>query len=166
MTVNLISDTVTIPTPEMLEAMMHAEVGDDVFNADPTAIILQQKIAKLFGKEAALFFPSGTMTNQTAIKIHTQPSEQMICDKWAHVYNFEGGGAAFNSGISCCLLDGNRGMFTADQVKAAINDPNNIHLAKTALVAVENTTNKGGGACWNIAELKKIKQVCKENNLA
>lgn len=166
MTINLISDTVTIPTPEMLEAMMHAEVGDDVFNADPTAIILQQKIAKLFGKEAALFFPSGTMTNQTAIKIHTQPGEQMICDKWAHVYNFEGGGAAFNSGISCCLLDGNRGMFTAEQVKAAINDPNNIHLAKTSLVAVENTTNKGGGACWDIEELKKIKQVCKENNLA
>ncbi len=166
MIVNLISDTVTIPTPEMLEAMIHAEVGDDVFNADPTAIILQQKIAKLFGKEAALFFPSGTMTNQTAIKIHTQPGEQMICDKWAHVYNFEGGGAAFNSGISCCLLDGHRGMFTAEQVKAAINDPHNIHLAKTSLVAVENTTNKGGGACWDIGELKKIKQVCKENNLA
>lgn len=166
MIVNLISDTVTIPTPEMLQAMMHAEVGDDVFNADPTAIFLQQKIAKLFGKEAALFFPSGTMTNQTAIKIHTQPGEQMICDKWAHVYNFEGGGAAFNSGISCCLLDGHRGMFTAEQVKAAINDPNNIHLAKTSLVAVENTTNKGGGACWDIGELKKIKQVCKENNLA
>lgn len=166
MTVNLISDTVTIPTPEMLHAMMHAKVGDDVFNADPTAIILQEKIAKLFGKEAALFFPSGTMTNQTAIKIHTQPGEQMICDKWAHVYNFEGGGAAFNSGVSCCLLDGNRGMFTAQQVKVAINDPNNIHLAKTALVAVENTTNKGGGACWDIEELKKIKQVCKENNLA
>lgn len=166
MIVNLISDTVTIPTPEMLEAMIHAEVGDDVFNADPTAIILQQKIAKLFGKEAALFFPSGTMTNQTAIKIHTQPGEQMICDKWAHVYNFEGGGASFNSGISCCLLDGHRGMFTTEQVKAAINDPHNIHLAKTSLVAVENTTNKGGGACWDIGELKKIKQVCKENNLA
>lgn len=166
MIVNLISDTVTIPTPEMLDFMMHAKVGDDVFNADPTAIILQEKIAKLFGKEAALFFPSGTMTNQTAIKIHTQPGEQMICDKWAHVYNFEGGGAAFNSGISCCLLDGNRGMFNAEQVKAAINNPENIHLAKTTLVAVENTTNKGGGACWDLEELKKIKRVCQEHQLA
>ena len=105
MTINLISDTVTIPTSQMLNFMMKAEVGDDVFNADPTVIALQDKIAKMFGKEAALYFPSGTMANQTAIKIHTQPSEQMICDKWAHVYNFEGGGAAFNSGISCCLLE-------------------------------------------------------------
>jgi len=145
---------------------MKAKVGDDVFNADPTAIALQEKIAKMFGKEAALFFPSGTMTNQTAMKIHTQPGEQMICDKWAHVYNFEGGGAAFNSGISCSLLDGNRGMFTAEQVKQAINNPENIHLAKTSLVAVENTTNKGGGACWDIEELKKIKKVCDEHHLA
>jgi len=166
MTINLISDTVTIPTPEMLDFMMRAKVGDDVFNADPTVVALQEKIAKLFGKEAALFFPSGTMTNQTAMKIHTQPGEQMICDKWAHVYNFEGGGAAFNSGISCCLLDGNRGMFTAAQVKQAINDPENIHLAKTSLVAVENTTNKGGGACWDFEELKKIKQICDDHNLA
>ncbi len=166
MTINLISDTVTIPTPEMLNFMMKAEVGDDVFNADPTVIALQEKIAKLFGKEASLFFPSGTMTNQTAMKIHTQPGEQIICDKWAHVYNFEGGGAAFNSGISCCLLDGNRGMFTAKQVKQVINDPENIHLAKTTLVTVENTTNKGGGACWNFEELKKIRQVCNNHNLA
>ncbi len=165
MTINLISDTVTIPTSQMLNFMMKAEVGDDVFNADPTVIALQDKIAKMFGKEAALYFPSGTMANQTAIKIHTQPSEQMICDKWAHVYNFEGGGAAFNSGISCCLLDGNRGMFTAEQVKLAINSPDNIHIPTTTLVAVENTTNKGGGACWETEEIKKIKQVCVENNL-
>ncbi|NQW35680.1 MAG: aminotransferase class I/II-fold pyridoxal phosphate-dependent enzyme [Flavobacteriales bacterium] len=166
MDINLISDTVTVPTPEMLNAMMQAKVGDDVFNADPTALALQDKIAKMFGKEAALYFPSGTMANQTAIKIHTQPSEQMICDKWAHVYNFEGGGAAFNSGISCCLLDGDRGMFTAEQVRDAINSPDNIHIPTTSLVAVENTTNKGGGACWDIEEIKKIKQVCVENNLA
>ena len=166
MDINLISDTVTVPTPEMLNAMMQAKVGDDVFNADPTALALQDKIAKMFGKEAALYFPSGTMANQTAIKIHTQPSEQMICDKWAHVYNFEGGGAAFNSGISCCLLDGDRGMFTAEQVRDAINNPDNIHIPITSLVAVENTTNKGGGACWDIEELKKIKQVCIDNNLA
>ncbi|MCK5678034.1 MAG: threonine aldolase, partial [Flavobacteriaceae bacterium] len=166
MVINLISDTVTKPTQGMLKAMMSAEVGDDVFGADPTVIRLQNKLASLFGKEAALYFPSGTMANQTAIKIHTLPAEQMICDKWAHVFNFEGGGAAFNSGISCCLIDGDRGMFTAEQVKQAVNDPENIHIPVTSLVAVENTTNKGGGACWDFLELKKIKKVCTENNLA
>jgi len=166
MEINLISDTITRPTEKMLEAMMAAKVGDDVFGADPTVIQLQEKMAKIFGKEAALYFPSGTMANQTAIKIHTQPAEQMICDKWAHVYNFEGGGAAFNSGISCCLLDGDRGMFTAEQVRSAINDPENYHIPITSLVAVENTTNKGGGACWDFKELQKIRKVCDENHLA
>jgi threonine aldolase len=166
MEINLISDTITRPTANMLKAMLEAKVGDDVFGADPTVIQLQEKMAKMFGKEAALYFPSGTMANQAAIKIHTQPAEQMICDKWAHVYNFEGGGAAFNSGISCCLLDGDRGMFTADQVSLAINDPENYHIPITSLVAVENTTNKGGGACWDFKELQKIRKVCDENNLA
>ena len=166
MEINLISDTITRPTPAMLQAMMAAKVGDDVFGADPTVIQLQDKIASLFGKEAALYFPSGTMANQTAIKIHTQPAEQMICDKWAHVFNFEAGGAAFNSGISCSLLDGDRGMFTADQVRSAINDPENYHIPITSLVAVENTTNKGGGACWDFEELQKIRIVCDQHKLA
>jgi threonine aldolase len=166
MEINLISDTVTRPTKEMLEFMMGAEVGDDVFMADPTVLLLQKKLAGMFGKEEALFFPSGTMANQTAIKIHTQPAEQIICDKWAHVYNFEGGGPAFNSGVSCRLVDGERGMFRADQVEELINDPNNIHTAVTSLVAIENTTNKGGGACWDLGELRKIKQVCKTHGLA
>ena len=166
MEINLISDTITRPTKGMLKAMMEAKVGDDVFGADPTVIQLQEKIAELFGKEAALYFPSGTMTNQAAIKIHTQPAEQMICDKWAHVFNFEAGGAAFNSGISCHLLDGDRGMFTADQVRNGINDPENYHIPITSLVAIENTTNKGGGACWDFTELQKIRKVCDENNLA
>lgn len=166
MEINLISDTITRPTEEMLDAMMTAKVGDDVFSADPTVIQLQEKLAKMFGKEAALYFPSGTMANQTAIKIHTQPAEQMICDKWAHVFNFEGGGAAFNSGISCCLIDGDRGMFTAEQVNSAINDPENYHTPITSLVAVENTTNKGGGACWDFKELQKIRKICDENGLA
>ncbi len=165
MEINLISDTVTKPTKGMLEAMMSAEVGDDVFKQDPTVNALEEKVAKMFGKEAALFFPSGTMANQTAIKIHTQPAEQLICDKWAHVYNFEGGGAAFNSGVSCALIDGDRGMFTAEQVEELINDPKNYHLAKTSLVTIENTTNKGGGACWELNELKKIKEVCKKHDL-
>lgn len=164
--INLISDTLTKPTPKMLDFMFNAEVGDDVFQQDPSVIALQEKMASLFGKEAALYFPSGTMANQAAIKLHTQQGAQMICDKWAHVFNFEGGGAAFNSGISCHLLDGNRGMFTAKQVKEAINDPNNIHLPLTSLVAIENTTNKGGGACWDYKEILKIKDVCVANNLS
>lgn len=166
MEINLISDTVTKPTPQMLAFMMKANVGDDVFKQDPTVNELENKLATMFGKEAALFFPSGTMANQTAIKIHTQPSEQLICDKWAHVYNFEGGGASFNSGVSCALIDGNRGMFTAEQVTEKINDPNNYHLATTTLVTVENTTNKGGGACWSFEELKRIKAVCNTHKLA
>jgi threonine aldolase len=164
--INLISDTITRPTPEMLAFMMKAKVGDDVFGADPTVIELQDKMAALFGMEAALFFPSGTMANQTAIKLHTQPAEQLICDKWAHVYNFEGGGASFNSGVSCKLLDGRRGMFDADQVKNAIHDPINYHLPLTRLVAIENTTNKGGGACWDFEELEKIEKVCRQNELS
>ena len=166
MEINLISDTFTKPTPMMLEAMLSAKVGNDVFDEDPTVNYLQEKLAKLFGKEDALFFPSGSMANQTAVNIHTRPAEQIICDKWAHVFNFEGGGAAFNSGVSCALIDGDRGMFTSDQVKERINPPGNIHIATTSLVTVENTTNKGGGACWDILELKKIKQVCDDNNLA
>jgi len=165
MTINLLSDTVTQPTNGMLEAMFNAKVGDDVFCADPTVNNLQEKIATLFGKEAALFFPSGTMANQAAIKLHTQSGDQMICDKWAHVYNFEGGGAAVNSGVTSALIDGDRGMFTAEQVQQLIN-PDDIHYVNSRLVCVENTTNKGGGACWDLDELKKIKQVCVENKLA
>lgn len=163
--INLISDTVTKPTSEMLDFMFKAEVGDDVFQQDPSVIALQEKTARLFGMEAALYFPSGTMANQTAIKLHTQQGEQLICDKWAHIYNFEGGGAAFNSGVSCRLLDGNRGMFTAMQLAEVINDNNNIHVPISSLVAIENTTNKGGGACWDFKEILKVKEVCEQNNL-
>jgi len=166
MEINLISDTVTRPSKEMLAAMMQAKVGDDVFGNDPTVNELQDKVAKLFGMEAALFFPSGTMANQVAIKLHTQPGDKMYCDKYAHVYNFEGGGAAFNSGVTCSLIDGDRGMFTAAQFKKAITPKDNIHLAHSSLVCIENTTNKGGGACWDFDELKKIKKVCAENELA
>tara|TARA_B100000900_G_scaffold59209_1_gene44666 strand:- start:15605 stop:16630 length:1026 start_codon:yes stop_codon:yes gene_type:complete len=165
MEINLISDTVTKPSKEMLEFMMSSNVGDDVFKDDPTVNELEDLIATKFGMESALFFPSGTMANQTAIKIHTQPGDQLICDKYAHVYNYEGGGVSFNSGVSCKLLDGNRGMFTNEQVISAINPPDFYHSPKTSLVCAENTTNKGGGACWDIGELKKIQQTCKENNL-
>ncbi|WP_339705679.1 GntG family PLP-dependent aldolase [uncultured Kriegella sp.] len=166
MKINLISDTVTRPSQGMLEAMMSAKVGDDVFKEDPSVNELEKKIANLFGKEAALFFPSGTMANQTAIKLHTQPGEQLICDKYAHVYNFEGGGVSFNSGVSCKLVDGSRGMMTSDQVTEAINPPDFYHSPLTSLVCIENTTNKGGGACWSFETLKEIKTVCSNNDLA
>jgi len=165
MEINLISDTITKPSLDMLQYMFNAQVGDDVYKQDPTVIELEARVASMFGMEAGLFFPSGTMANQTAIKLHTQPGEQLIADKWAHVYNYEGGGVSFNSGVSCCLLDGNRGMITAEQVAGAINDPEFYHSPLTSLVCVENTTNKGGGACYELEDLKKIKQVCDANNL-
>ncbi|CAM1347031.1 threonine aldolase family protein [Tenacibaculum insulae] len=166
MEINLISDTVTKPTKGMLKAMLNADVGDDVFGADPTVNALQEKVAKMFNMEAALFFPSGTMANQTAIKIHTQPGDRMFCDKWAHVYNYEGGGAAFNSGVTSHLIGGNRGMFTAVQLKEAVSGRADIHASYSRLVCIENTTNKGGGACWDFNELQKIQKIAKENSLA
>ena len=166
MIIDLISDTVTKPTVKMLEAMMHAKVGDDVFKSDPTVNELQEKAAKMFGMEDALFFPSGTMANQTAIKLHTQPGDKLICDKYAHVYNYEGGGAAFNSGVTCKLIDGQRGMFTAAQLEEAVFGRADIHVPYSRLVCIENTTNKGGGACWDFSELEKIQKIAKENNLA
>lgn len=166
MRIDLISDTVTRPTPEMLDAMMNAKVGDDVFKSDPTVNALQEKVAAMFGMEAALFFPSGTMANQAAIKIHTQPGDRMFCDKWAHVYNYEGGGAAFNAGVTSHLIDGERGMFTAEQLEKAVSGRADIHVPYNRLVCIENTTNKGGGACWDLEELKKIQKITKENNLA
>ncbi|MCL4127696.1 UNVERIFIED_CONTAM: hypothetical protein GTU68_013290 [Idotea baltica] len=148
----------------MLEAMMKAKVGDDVFREDPTVNELEARIANMFGKSTALFFPSGTMANQTALKLHTAPGDQVICDKYAHIYNYESGGASFNSGISCKLLDGNRGMFTAKQVEKAIN-PDAYYYSNTSIVEIENTTNKGGGACWDFEEIKKIRKVCDDNQL-
>lgn len=165
MEINLISDTVTKPSPEMLQAMFQAKVGDDVFKQDPTVNAFEKMVAELFGKEAALFFPSGTMANQTAIKLNTNPGDQIICDKWSHIHLYEAGGASFNSGVNFNLLDGHRGMITADQVSAGINDPEFYHAPLSKMVGIENTTNKGGGACYDIEELKKIKQVCTDNNL-
>ena len=166
MEINLISDTVTKPTKGMLNAMMQARVGDDVFKNDPTVNALEEKVTEMFGMEAALFFPSGTMTNQTAIKIHTRPGDQLICDKDAHVYNYEGGGVSFNSGVSCKLIDGKSGTITATQVKDSINPPDFYHSPFTALVCVENTANRGGGTCWDFEELQNIRAVCNEHGLA
>lgn len=165
MRIDLRSDTLTKPSKGMLEAMMQAEVGDDVYKEDPSVNRLEEHIAELFGMDSALYFPTGSMTNQAAIKIHTQPGEQLIADKYAHVYNYEGGGVSFNSGVSCRLLDGHRGMITADQVEESINPPDFYHSPLTSLVCLENTTNKGGGACYDFREILKIKKVCEDNGL-
>lgn len=165
MEINLVSDTITKPSYDMLQFMFNAQVGDDVYRQDPTVIELEATVAQIFGMEAGLFFPSGTMANQTAIKLHTQPGEQLIADKDAHIYHYEGGGVSFNSGVSCRLLDGNRGMITAEQVKEAINDPEFYPSPLTSLVCVENTTNRGGGACYELEDLQKIKQVCDAHDL-
>lgn len=165
MEINLISDTVTKPTPEMLQAMFNAKVGDDVFKQDPTVNAFEKMVADLFGMEAALFFPTGTMANQTAIKLNTNPGDQIICDKWSHIHLYESGGASSNSGVNFNLLDGSRGMITAEQVKEGINDPEFYHTPMSKMVGIENTTNKGGGACYEIEELQKIKKVCVDHNL-
>jgi len=164
MIIDLRSDTVTKPSTGMMDAMMSAKVGDDVFREDPTTNELEARIAQMFGKSQALFFPSGTMANQTALKLHTNPGDQVICDKYAHIYNYESGGASFNSGISCKLINGENGMFTADQVINAIN-PDDYYYSETSLVEIENTTNKGGGACWDFKEILKIRAVCDERQL-
>ncbi|MGL1888289.1 MAG: threonine aldolase family protein, partial [Reichenbachiella sp.] len=165
MQVDLRSDTVTKPTAEMLKAMQNAKVGDDVFGEDPSVIALEQKVAKIFGKEAALFCPSGTMTNQIAVKLHTQPGDEVICDQTAHIYNYEGGGLAFNSGVSSRLLSGNLGRFTVDQVVDQIN-PDDIHFPNTSLISIENTVNKGGGSVWDMDEIEDISILAKQNQLA
>jgi len=164
--IDLRSDTVTKPTKEMKNAMFQAEVGDDVFKEDPTVNALEKKVAKLFGKDDALFTSSGVMANQIAIKAHTQPGDEVICDKQAHIYFFEGGGIGFNSGASVRLLDGDNGRFTAGQVEQNINDPSNVHFPLTRLVAAENTCNKGGGSLWDFEELKRIRKVCDDHGLA
>ena len=165
MIIDLRSDTVTKPTKGMLDAMLNAEVGDDVYKEDPSINALEQRLADMFGMDEALFFPTGSMANQAALKLHTNPGEQVICDKYAHIYNYEGGGASFNSGISCRLVDGHRGMFTTEQAEDSINPPDFYHSPLTSLIAIENTTNKGGGACWDFEELKRIKEVATKHNL-
>ncbi len=164
MIVDLRSDTVTKPTQAMLEAMFSAKVGDDVLGDDPTVLELEKKVAQLFGHEAALFCPSGTMTNQIAIKVHTHAPGEVICDSLAHIYRYEGGGIGFNAGLSVKLLEGNRGRFTLEQLKAAIN-PDDIHFPPTQLVSIENTCNKGGGSIWTLPEIEKISNFCRSNNL-
>ena len=165
MKVNLISDTVTKPSKEMLNAMLNAEVGDDVFKEDPSVNKLEERIAQMFNKTSALFFPSGTMTNQVAIKINTEPGDELICDHYSHIYNYEGGGASFNSGVSCKLIKGDRGRISSKQIQKNINKPDFYHSPKTTLVCLENTSNKGGGAIYDFNEIKRIKNLCDKHNI-
>ncbi len=165
MIIDLRSDTVTKPTPGMMDAIMQAQTGDDVYKEDPSVNELERRFADKFGMETALFFPTGSMSNQAAIKLHTQPGDQLICDKWAHVYNYEAGGAAFNSGVTCNLIDGHRGMITASAIEEGISPFDFYHTPNTSLVCLENTTNKGGGACYDFEEFKKIRTLCDNNDL-
>lgn len=163
--IDLRSDTVTKPSTAMWEAMCKAPLGDDVFAEDPTINKLQEMAADLFGMEAALFCPSGTMTNQIAINILTRPGDELICDASAHIYNYEGGGISLNSGVQAKLLQGDRGRLKASQVEEAIN-PDYDWLCKTRLVCLENTVNRSGGSVYDFTDIQAIKNVCLKHNLS
>ncbi|HWY12629.1 MAG TPA: GntG family PLP-dependent aldolase [Bacteroidia bacterium] len=165
MTIDLRSDTVTKPTKGMLDAMINAKVGDDVFGEDETVIALEQKAAALFGKEAGLFCPSGTMTNQIAIKVHTQPGDELICDVNSHIYNYEGGGISFNSGVQAKLMQGDRGRIAAMQIEQSINGDFDW-LTRTSLVSLENTVNRAGGSYYTIEQVKPIRKLCTDKKLS
>lgn len=165
MIIDLRSDTLTKPTGKMLEAMQNAMVGDDIYGEDPTINQLEEKAAKMFGMEAAVFCASGTMCNQIGIKISTQPGDELICHELAHIYNYEGGGIAFNSLVSTRLIMGNAGKILPHQIQENIN-PDDQHFPNTSLVCLENTINKGGGGYYKISEIEAISKICKQNNLS
>ena len=164
LTLDLRSDTLTKPSIGMREAMYAAPLGDDVFGEDPTVNALEEKIATLFGKEAALFCPSGTMTNQIAIRLHTGPQKEVICHQHSHIYLYEGGGIMANSLASVKLLTGDLGKITASQVAESIN-PDDVHAPETTLVSLENTMNKGGGSIYTLDEVRPIQALCQEKGL-
>lgn len=163
--IDLRSDTVTKPTPEMMKAIINAPLGDDVFAEDPTVIELENYAAQLFGKEAALFCPSGTMTNQIAIKVHTQPGDEVLCDVNSHIYNYEGGGISFNSGVQAKLLNGEEGRLRVDLLENNLNGDFDW-LTRTKLVSLENTVNRAGGSYYTINQIKPIHDFCQQNKLA
>lgn len=163
--IELRSDTFTKPDERMLEAMKNAAVGDDVFSEDPSVNELESFAAGMFGMEAALFCPSGTMTNQIAINVHTRPGDEVICEETAHVYFYEGGGIGKNSGCQPRLLNGNHGRISAAQVQSVIN-PDDVHRARTSLVCLENTSNRGGGSCYELSEIENIRKLCDVHKLA
>jgi threonine aldolase len=162
--IDLRSDTVTKPSPGMLKAMLHAEVGDDVFGEDPTINALQERAAKMFGQEAGLFCPSGTMTNQIAIQVHTRPGDEVICHEQSHVYNYEGGGIGRNAFSSAKLVRNNRSVMAPDEVDALVNADHDW-LARTSLVVAEDTSNRGGGKCYTFDELEQLSKYCRSKEL-
>jgi len=164
MRIDLLSDTVTKPSPAMLEAMFKAKVGDDVFDEDPTVKELESKMAAMFGMEAGIFCPSGTMSNQIAIKVHTRPMDEVICDRSSHIYNYEAGGIAFNSACSVRLLDGDRGRIAPEDIIPNIN-PSDIHRTHTSLLSIENTCNRGGGSIYSLEHMKKLSVLARDNHL-
>jgi threonine aldolase len=164
--IDLRSDTVTRPTPAMRAAMAEAPVGDDVFGDDPTVNKLEQKVADLLGKEAALYVPSGTMSNQLAVNVHTQPGDELLCDLNCHIYNYEAGGPAILSGVTCRTLDGDFGILDLSQLEDKIRNPDDPHLVRTRMVALENTHNRGGGRVYPIEKIEAISQWARKNGLA
>jgi threonine aldolase len=162
--VDLRSDTVTRPTAAMRQAMLTAEVGDDVYGEDPTVCALEERLADTFGHEAGLFCASGTLSNQIACHVHTRHGDEIICEEGAHIYRYEGGGLMATSGCSVKFVTADRGRFEASQVEEAINAPEN-YLARTRLVSIENTSNRGGGSCWELSKVKAIRGVCDAHGL-
>ena len=162
--IDLRSDTVTKPTDKMKQAMLKAKLGDDVFEEDPTVTDLENRLSKMFGMDAVLFCPSGTMTNQIALNIHLNPGDEVICSRESHIYNYEGGGIAKNSGASVRLIDGESGLITSQDVVENIN-PDDVHYPVSKLVSLENTSNRGGGVCYSMKEMKEIAEICKKNDL-
>lgn len=159
------SDTVTQPTDAMKQAMFSAPTGDDVYGEDPTVLALEKKISDMFGMEAALFCPSGTMTNQIALAVHTSPGDEVICSELSHIYLYEGSGMAVNSGLQPRFVSGDRGRISAGGVEQAVN-PDDVHKGRSSLVSLENTANRGGGSCYDLAEIKAIRQVCDKHGMA
>src|SRR6202165_698186 len=163
--IDLRSDTVTKPTPAMRAAMSAAEVGDDVFGEDPTVNRLEERVADLLGKEAALYVPSGTMSNQICIKAHTQPGDELLCDASAHIYQYEAGGPAVLSGVMCRTIEGDYGVMDLSQLEDKIR-PNNDHYVRTRLVCLENTHNRGGGRIYPIEKIQAISEWAWKHHLA
>jgi threonine aldolase len=162
--IDLRSDTVTKPTPGMRAAMMAAELGDDVFSEDPTVNLLQERVADLLGKEAALFVPSGTMSNQICVKAHTQPGDELLCDAGCHIYNYEAGGPAVLSAVMCRTIEGDYGILDVSQLDGKIRADND-HLVRTRLVALENTHNRGGGRIYPIEKIQAISEWARQHGL-
>ena len=162
--IDLRSDTVTRPTPGMRAAIQAAEVGDDVFDEDPTVNRLQERVAGLLGKEAALFVPSGTMSNQICVKVHTQPGDELLCEASCHIYNFEAGGPAVLSGVTCRTVEGDYGILDVSQLEDKVR-PVNEHLVRTRLVCLENTHNRGGGRVYPLEKIQAISGWARQNGL-